>query len=164
MEQCNTLFVILLICAIVKMKYGFDEGLSKGLYRLVVTIVSLIVIFEIVIGIKGALEHQTIMTVRAVISLLIILVVYKIVNLPLTSLKLLSKTPGIHMIDKILGAVLGILECVLIVWIAFLATDYVKYEPIYQWIMEQTNTNHVISLLYNKNYVKEVVTYLLLLG
>lgn len=160
MTQINILFIILLICAVIKMKYGFEEGFSKGLYRIVVTIVSIIVILETIKGIKGAIEHQTFVIVSAVISLLIILVIYKIINLPLTSLKLMAKTPGLHMLDKVAGAALGLGECVLILWILFIALEYVKYEPVTKWIIEQANDNIVVSLLYNKNYIKEFVTNL----
>lgn len=163
MIQINILFIIVIVCAVIKLKYGFEEGFSKGLYRIVVTFVSAIVIFEIVKGMKGAFEHQTYDIVRAVLSLLIILVIYKIINLPLTSLKLMSKTPGLHMLDKIVGAMLGVLECVLTVWVVFVVIDYIKYEPVTRWIIEQANGNTIVSLLYNKNYVKELILKLVLI-
>ena len=118
MTQVNILFIVLIVCAIIKMKYGFEEGFSKGLYRIVVTIVSIIVILEIIKGIRGALLHQTLVIISAVISLLLILVIYKIINLPLTSLKLMAKTPGLHALDKVLGSALGMIECLLLFWIA----------------------------------------------
>lgn len=163
MTQVNILFIVLIVCAIIKMKYGFEEGFSKGLYRIVVTIVSIIVILEIIKGIRGALLHQTLVIISAVISLLLILVIYKIINLPLISLKLMAKTPGLHALDKVLGSALGMIECLLLFWIAFVAVDFIKYEPVSKWIIEQANGNFVISFLYNKNYIKEILAHLLIL-
>lgn len=160
MTQINILLMILLICLLVKMKYGFQEGFSKGLYRIVVTVVSIGVIYEVVNGVKGAITHDTMLIVKAVVSLLIILFIYKIINLPLTSLKLMAKTPGVHFLDKIAGIALGFAECMLLIWVFFFVIDMIKYEPIRTWTIEQANANNIMAFLYHKNYIKEVIDQL----
>lgn len=52
---------------------------------------------------------------QIVVVLIVVCAVYRLMNLLFTSMKLISKLPIVHSLDKVLGAVFGIAEGIVIV-------------------------------------------------
>ncbi|MCL2254103.1 MAG: CvpA family protein [Lachnospiraceae bacterium] len=106
---------------------GFSRGLVSEIISLVsmaVAAVSLFMILQIISGYFGDSRGNIIFMV---IVLAVIGLVYKIANLIFTSLKLIAKLPVISAFNRLLGAALGAVEAVLIIFIVIIVLRYFSF-------------------------------------
>ena len=73
----------------------------------------------LILGAVGSyLEREIGQLIQFISVLLVVCIVYRLVNILFTSLKLISKLPIIRWVDKLLGVVVGGVEAVLLVGVA----------------------------------------------
>ena len=88
----------------------------------------------------------------------IAVLVYKIVDFVLSSLKVLSSLPVLKGIDKLLGFGVGAFEAVLIIWTAFLLI--VAFDPggVSAVVMEDVRENYLLTFLFQNNFLADVIS------
>lgn len=111
-------YIALIIIGIIfiwRIAAGFRKGMVKEIISLIAMTVACFCIV-LIMGIIGSyLDNETGKVVQMVAGLFIICLAYRLIHILFTSLELISKLPVIKGVDKILGAIVGIVEAGLIV-------------------------------------------------
>ncbi len=110
-------YISLIIIALIFI-WRITAGFRKGMVREIISLIAIAVAGFCVVLILGAigsyLEQEITKVIQIVAVLFVVCLVYRLAHILLTSLELISKLPVIKGVDKLLGAVVGFAEAVLI--------------------------------------------------
>lgn len=149
----NILSIVVLIVLLWKITQGYKRGMVKEIISFVSLIVLCIVAALIVNGMQSYMEKQFVGVVIAVLLLCVVGIVHHLLGVVFFSAKLISKLPVIHWADKMLGAVAGVLETVLILWTVYLFIMKTGLGMLGQQILVYTQENPILSWLYRYNFL-----------
>ena len=110
----------MVVSIIWRMVSGFRKGMVQEILSLIAMAVAGFCAYLLLGAIGSYLNKEIGRLIQIIILLLIVCAVYKLANLIFTSIRLVSKLPVIRSADKLLGAVFGILEGIII-------TGYILY-------------------------------------
>lgn len=144
------IFVVLLI--ILNIIGASRRGMAKEISNLLALMVAFFVFSLFIMLFSSFQAGETTNTLYSIILLVILGIVYGLVKVFLKSAKAVSHLPIIHLIDHILGAVVGGLESILIVWIVFSLCHYYYFGPISTIINEDIKQNVFLNTLYQYNF------------
>ncbi len=154
---------LLLVIAII-LVWRIVEGFKRGMVKEIISLVSLIVLCLAVLLLGTALrkyfQKDIVSMVAAIILLLILCIIHRILSLLFFSFKAVSKLPVIHMADKLLGAVIGVLETALLIWTIYSLIIIFELGIIGKQIVEYTYSSQILSTLYKYNYLQHFVDFL----
>lgn len=88
---------------------------------------------------------------RAIVSVTIFLIVFVLIKLLGKTLNVFSRIPGIHTINKTLGAIAGLIQGVVILWILSLIVMMMAGTPMGNSIMEMIDKNSILTFIYDTN-------------
>lgn len=111
-------YIALIIIALIfiwRITTGFRKGMVQEIISLIAMVVAGVCIFLIMGAVGNYLNHEIGKMVQVVVVLFVVCIVYRLVHVLFTSLELISKLPIIKGLDKLLGALIGCVEAVLIV-------------------------------------------------
>lgn len=111
-------YVALIIIGLIfiwRMVIGFKKGMVQELLSLVAAVVAGVCMVLILGAVGSYFEDDIGQVIKTVLVLLAVCVVYRLVNILFTSLKLISKLPIVKSVDKLLGIVVGFAEAGVIV-------------------------------------------------
>lgn len=111
-------YIALIIIAFIfiwRVATGFRKGMVQELVSLIAMAVAGVCIFLIMGAVGNYLNHEIGKMVQVIVVLFVVCLAYRLVHILFTSLELISKLPIIKGLDKLLGALIGCLEAVLIV-------------------------------------------------
>lgn len=117
----NYFYIAIVLIAIIliwRITAGFRKGFVRELLSLVAMALAGVSAYLILGAVGSYLSGEIGRLIQIVLFLLVIGMLYKLIHLIFTSLKLVSKLPVVHGADKLLGAVLGLLEGSVAVWCA----------------------------------------------
>lgn len=154
----NIPFFILLIYTIVKIPITMKKGAVKELCSVVSMVVASVVILLISFAVRKYLNHERIIFVITVILLLLLITVYKIVDLFLTTLKLIAKLPVVSLANKLLGLPLAMAEILIMVWTIYCMTMVFNEGAFAKWILDCVRSNAFMKFLYEYNYLYKIVS------
>ncbi len=154
----NIPFVLALILLIVRCVISVKNGFAKELCSFVSTVVATIVIFLLGFAIRQYFKEARLLFVITIVLLFLLLVLYKILNMFLTSIKLVSKLPVIHLADKILGIIMGVINTVVVVWAVYCVVIVYDEGAFSNWIMNCVNNNAIMRSLYENNGMYSLLT------
>ena len=108
-------FIIIAIIFIWRITAGFRKGMIQEIISLIAMVIAGVCVI-LILGAAGSYLNQEIgKTIQMVAVLAVVCLIYRLVHVLFTSLELISKLPIIKSVDKLLGAVVGLAEAVLIV-------------------------------------------------
>ncbi len=110
----------IVVIIIWRMVSGFRKGMVQEILSLIAMAVAGFCAYLLLGAIGSYLNKEIGRLIQIIILLLIVCAVYKLANLIFTSISLVSRLPVIRSADKLLGAVFGILEGIII-------TGYILY-------------------------------------
>ena len=110
----------IVVIIIWRMVSGFRKGMGQEILSLIAMAVAGFCAYLLLGALGSYLNKEIGRLIQIIILLLIVCAVYKLANLIFTSIRLVSKLPVIRSADKLLGAVFGILEGIII-------TGYILY-------------------------------------
>lgn len=149
-------FIILCIILLI---WRIVEGFNRGMVKEIISCVSLIVLSIVAILAMTAftryMKKDILSMASAIIILLVVLLAHRILGIVFFSAKLVSKLPVIHSADKLLGAVVGVVETALIIWLVFAMTG--KMGMVGSLIVENIADNRILQFLYSHNYLHAVL-------
>ncbi len=154
---------LLIITALI-LVWRIAEGVRRGMVKEIISFVSLIVLC-LVVGLLGTavskyVEKDIVSMIVAVILLLLLLIVHKLLGIVFFSAKLISKLPVIHSVDKLLGAVIGVLETVLILWTVFTLVMTFDLGVMEEFIITYTNDSEVLRFFSKYNLLQNLVDFI----
>lgn len=154
---------LLLIAAIVLI-WRIVEGFHRGMVKEIISCVSLIVLCFAVLLIGTALskyfKKDIISMAVAIILLLVLCIVHRLLSLVFFSAKVVSKLPVVHSTDKVLGAVIGVFETVLLIWTVYSLINVFGFGIIGKQIIEYASNSQILTALYQYNYLLHFVEFL----
>lgn len=151
----------LVILAILILTWRIAEGVKKGMVKEIISFVSLIVLSLAVALLGMALskyfQKDMISMAVAIILLLLLGIVHSLLGLVFFPAKLIAKLPLVRSLNKVLGAVIGILETILIIWTAYCILYTFETDVIWEQILEYVAGSRVLTFLYEHNYLRYLV-------
>lgn len=84
-------------------------------------------------------------------------IVHSLLGLVFFPAKLIAKLPLVRSLNKFLGAVIGILETILIIWTAYCILYTFATDVIWEQILEYVAGSRVLTFLYEHNYLRYLV-------
>lgn len=157
----NYLLVIVIILVLYKLFDGYKKGMVKEIISLVSMAVLCAVAALIAEGIGSYNDGRIFNVVVAGILLVVLLIVHQLLKAVFFSAKLVSKLPVVHFMNKLLGAVFGVLEVVLLLWTVYTLTMMLKLGAIGEIIISYTRESPVLVWVYEHNYLAYLVEILL---
>ena len=107
--------IIIVLIFIWRVAIGFRKGMVQAVISLIAMAVAGVCVVLILGAIGSYLNQEIGKVIQMVLVLFAVCLVYRLVHVLFTSLELVSKLPIIKGLDKLLGAVVGCAEAVLIV-------------------------------------------------
>lgn len=157
----NVMLVIVVICVLFKIADGYKKGMVKEIISLVTLTVIGIMVVLISRGLHSYMEKEIVGVIIAVVLLALLGIVHHILGVVLFSAKMIAKLPVVHWANKVLGAVFGALEVILILQIVYVFIMYFGLGMIGQQILEYTKESVVLAKVYQYNIVAKFVENLM---
>lgn len=151
------LLIIIIALLIAGAYLGSKKGLIEGIVNIVSCILGIFVLVIVIKGISNFMQGSFFSVLMALILLLVIRIIHKVINLIMTSLKLVRALPGGKLIDKIAGAALGLVEAIFLIWFAFLLFGSFDMFNLNSWIMDAVNNSKILQTIYYSNYLIKVI-------
>lgn len=154
----------LLIIAIVILVWRIAEGIRRGMVKEIVSFVSLVVlsiaVALVATGIGKYFEKDFISMVMVILMLLVLCIVHRLLSLFFFSAKLIAKLPVIHSVDKLLGAVIGVLETILLIWTVYSLIMAFGMGMLGEQILEYARGSQILRSLYKYNLLQVLVEFI----
>ena len=110
--------VVIVFIFIWRIVAGFKRGMIQEFVSLIAMVVAGFCMILILGAVGSYLEREIGQLIQFISVRLPVCIVYRLVNILFTSLKLISTLPIIRWVDKLLGVVVGGVEAVLLVGVA----------------------------------------------
>ena len=159
--QMNLMLIVAAVCVLVKIVDGYKKGMVKEIISLVTLIIMGIMVVLISKGLHSYMEKEIVGVVITVILLALLGVVHHLLGVVFFSAKMITKLPVVHWANKVLGAVFGALEVILILQIIYVFIMYFGLGMIGQQILEYTRESAVLTKVYQFNIVARLVEKLM---
>lgn len=147
----------MMIAVLVIIGFGLVRGYFKGIVGEISTIIALVLSIVgmalFVMLIDKSIDQEFGDAIMAGMFLLVFIILVQVVKVILCAVKLFAKLPLINGLNKFLGTVLGIIEGVLLVWVAFIViTKYDVFGKSTEMIT-LLNENTFTMYLYKFNFL-----------
>lgn len=121
------------------------------------------IIVEGASGVVGGFNEYLVETVaglilKAITFFILIIIIYIVVRIVIFMFDFISKLPVINSINKTGGLIVGLLQGLLIVWIACLVVTAFGDKAWAQEVFTQINANPLLTFIYNNNLIIFIVT------
>ena len=157
----NIMLILAVLFALFKIVDGYKKGMVKEIVSLVTLIIMGIMIVLISRGLHSYMEKEVLGVIIAVVLMALLGVVHHLLNVVFFSAKMISKLPVIHWVNKVFGAVFGVLEVILTLQIVYVFIMYFGLGMIGQQILEYTRESIVLTKIYQYNVVAKLVENLM---
>mgnify|MGYP002515945728 CR=1 FL=1 len=153
----NLVFFIVLLLLIGGGVKGYKRGMVEELNGTIALILALAAISMFVVAVSGYMEHVTLRTILGIVCMTIAILVYRITDFILSSLKIISSIPVIRGVNKLLGFGVGVLEVVLLIWVAFIIIVAFAFGGVSSYILDSIKENELLVWLFQNNYLADVM-------
>lgn len=154
----------LLIVVIVLLIWRIAEGVHRGMVKEIISFISLIVLCLAVALLGTALskyfKKDIAGVIVTVILLLLLCTAHRLLSLVFFSAKLIAKLPVIRTADKLCGALIGVLETVLLLWTVYSLTIIFGLETWWgELVRGCAADNSILRFFYKYNYLQHWVDF-----
>lgn len=153
----NVVFFVVLLLLIGGGIKGYKRGLVEELNTAIALILALLAALMFIVAVKGYLDHKTLRIALGIICLTVVVLVYKIVDFILSTLKIISSIPVIRGVNKLAGLGAGLLEALLLIWIAFIIIVAFEMGGISTYILADIKENRFLEYLFQNNLLADVL-------
>lgn len=154
----NIAVLIVLVFILGGLIKGFRKGFVDELNSIVCLLLSLLSIGMFIVAVRGYLDHETMRTILGVVCLVVAVLVYKIVDFLLSSVKMVSKLPVMRGLDKFFGAVLGVAEVIAIIWATHIVLVAFSFNGISNTVLNEARKNPYLLMILEHNYLASFIT------
>lgn len=145
-----TLIIVLLVVAGL-LSFGYKRGMAKQLTAFVAIFITACVAALLFMLISSFENGEAQNTIYSLVLLIILGSIYGIVKIVLRSVKAIANLPVISSLDKLVGAVLGFAQAIILIWILFLMLNNGFLEEYASYIFEDIENSKLLALLYENN-------------
>ena len=149
----NWLFIFFVLLLLWRISAAYKKGMVKEIISFVTLLVLSVAIALIGTAVLSYLEQDILSLIIAVVLLIVLCVANQIISIAFFPAKVLAKLPVISFADKVCGAVIGVLETILILWTLYTLLVTINMGAIGQQIFVWVQENAVLRFLYEYNYL-----------
>ena len=149
----NWLFIIFLLLLVWRISAAYKRGMVKEIISFVSLLVLSVAVTLIGTAVISYLEQDIVSLVVAIILLIVLCVANQIANVFFFSAKVIAKLPIVSFADKLCGAVIGVLETILILWTLYTLMVTIDTGAVGQQILVWVQENPILTALYEYNYL-----------
>ena len=153
----NIPFFVLVIFLIIKIIVGTKRGAVKELCSFVSSIIAAIVVLLIGFAIRKYLDHDRIIFIVTLLLLFLMITLYRILSLFFTTLKIITKLPGVSFINKLLSIPVVLAEVVIVIWTIYCIVMVFDQGAFAKVIFDCVKNNPIMKFLYEYNYMYSIV-------
>ena len=153
----NIPFFVLVIFLVIKIIVGAKRGAVKELCSFVSAIIAAIVVLLIGFAIRKYLDQDRIIFIVTLLLLFLMITIYRILSLFFTTLKIVSKLPGVSLINKLLSIPVVVAEAVIVVWTVYCVVMVFDQGAFAKLIFDCVRNNQIMKFLYEYNYLYAIV-------
>lgn len=151
--------VVFLVAAVV---YGYSRGFLKILISTLALVVTLVLAFLLTPAVANLLDKTSLgielnkqivphISVKFIAFLLIAILIFIVIRIILKIANVINKIPIIGGINRIFGAIVGLAEGLLVIWIASLIIKAIAFTPFGMQAINVINQSEFLKFLYDKN-------------
>ena len=149
----NWFLISLAVVVLINVINGFKNGLVKEL----INCISLLVLSTLIVLLSSVLksysDRQFVQMLTMIIMVLILVVAHKLIKAALDGIKVLASLPVISLVNKLAGAVFGILESVVLVWFVFCLIGMFDLGTAGEYINQYIGNSRFLTYLYENNLI-----------
>lgn len=149
----NIMLIVVAAAALYKIFDGYKKGIVKEVVSLISMIVLCLVAALIANGVNSYFDGRYLNLALMIILFVVVVVAHHLLSLVLFPAKLASKLPVIHTVDKLLGAVFGVFEIVLLLWTIYTFIMMMDTGATGQIVLAYTEESPFLLWLYQHNYL-----------
>ena len=153
----NIVFFVVLLLLFGGVVKGYNRGMVEEVNTVLALVLALAAIAMFVVAAQGYMEHETLRTILGIVCMTVAILVYKIADFILSSLKLISSVPVLRGVNKLLGFGVGVLESVLLIWAIFIVIVAFEFGGISNYILTQMRENALLTWLFKNNYLADMM-------
>lgn len=153
----NIPFLVLCLLLISKIITATKRGIVKEICGLVSMVFASIAVLLIAFAVRKYFSGDRIIFVITLVLLFLLIIVYKILDLALTTLKLISKLPVVSLVNKLLAIPFAIAEMIVFTWAVYCLIMVLDTGAFEACIMNCVRNNPVMEMLYKYNYLYSIV-------
>lgn len=157
----NFLLLIVLGVALIKLIDGYKKGIIKEIISLVSLFVLCAVVALVAGGISCYQDKKILHVVVAFLLLGVLGVVHHLLGVVFFSAKMISKLPVVHFADKLLGAVFGVLEVLLVLWTIDALVAMMDLGAFKTMYLSYTSDSELLTWFFEHNYLRYFVEQLI---
>ena len=149
----NIPFIIVCIFLIWNVTKSVKRGIVRGICDVISITVASVVVLLIAFAARKYMDHERVLFVATVILLVLLILIYRIIDIFLTTLKIIAKLPVVSFVNKLMGIPFAIAETVILVWAVYCLILIMDAGAFEVWVMNCVRSNPVMSFLYANNYI-----------
>lgn len=146
-------FLVALIFLIIRIVISYKRGFVKEICGLVALIFAAVIVLLLSFGFRAHFDEYKLIAWASIVLVILMLVLYKLIDTILTTLKIMAKLPGINWVDKVLGPVFAICETIVIIWGVYCVTMVMDQGAFHDIIISSVRHNIIMKALYEYNYL-----------
>ena len=152
----NFTLIIVFLIIIVAAAHGFKKGMTKEVSGLISWAVTLFVMSLIIMLYTSLNANESKNIVFTIVILAMVVMIYSAIRFFLKPVKLVAKLPLFKFVDQLLGAVVGIAEGFLVVWLMYVLNESGIFGQFGEMISADTARSQILSLIYEYNYLIKI--------
>ena len=158
--RINAPFIVDIAVLIIIMARSLKRGFVKELFEFISAILASVAVLIIAFAVREAFDKDKIKLILAIVLIVLLGVIYKILGLFFTSLKLIAKLPVVNVLDRLAGVVMALFEVIVFIWAIYCLIIIVDGGEFGRWVMTCVRANPIMRSLYEYNYMYNIVANL----
>lgn len=146
-----------LLCIAIMAFVNMINGYKKGIVKEVINCVSLIVMSGITVLLSAVLKDYTdkqyVQMITMIIMILIVIIGNSLMKAALGGIKILAAMPVISLVNKLAGAIFGIVQTVVIIWFALCIIGMFDLGIVGEYINMYIGDSKLLTYLYENNLI-----------
>ncbi len=156
----NYLLIVVLIMLLWRVIVGFKHGMVKEVQSFVTFLVGAFSLALVAKAVSAFANGEKLHAIIAIVLLVILGAIFKIVDLLFFSAKTIAKLPIVHILDKLLGIVIGGAEVILSVWAFYYIMSRFQFGTFTTMMAENVADNKILMYLYNHNFLEKLIEHI----
>lgn len=149
----NWALILIAFVVIINIINGFKNGLVKEVINFLSLLVLSILIVLLGSVVQSYSDKHFVQMLTMIIMVLALIVAHKLVKMALDGIKVLASLPVISIVNKLAGAVFGVLETIVFIWFALCLIGMFDLGSLGEHINTYIADSEILTYLYDNNLI-----------
>lgn len=156
----NIMLIVVALIILFQMRSGYKKGMVKEIISLITLLIVGIMVALLACVLHTYMHKEFIGLVLAVILLTVLGVVHKLLKVVFFSIKAIAELPVVSLLNKLLGAVLGLAEVLFILQLIYFWVSTFGMGTLGEQIVSYTNDSLFLNFFYEHNWIADFLNHL----